>query len=202
MAKPDKSHFTALDCIWKYLIRYLDLGLYYLDGEFIGLLGYSDLDQANCLFNRRSITGYYFQYNRNLISQNSTLQYTVALSTCEAEYMALREAIKEAIYLSSILNQLKKEPKLGSFLLSIPPILTDSESARKLGENPEFHKRSKHIDITYHFIRECISEKRVKLAFVRTIEQLADGFTKGLNKSKHDFFIEGLNLRKPESSQV
>ena len=44
MAKPDKSHFTALDRIWKYLIRYPDLGLYYSDGEFIGLLGYSDSD--------------------------------------------------------------------------------------------------------------------------------------------------------------
>ena len=108
--------------------------------------------------------------------------------------MALREAIKEAIFLSSILGWLEKEPKLGSLLPSIPPVLTDSESARKLAENPEFHKRSKHIDITYHFIRECISEKRVKLAFVRTIEQLADGFTKGLGKAKHKAFIEGLNL--------
>ena len=108
--------------------------------------------------------------------------------------MALREAIKEAIFLSSILGWLEKEPKLGSLLPSIPPVLTDSESVRKLAENPEFHKRSKHIDITYHFIRECISEKRVKLAFVRTIEQLVDDFTKGLSKAKHKAFIEGLNL--------
>jgi len=50
------------------------------------------------------------------------------------------------------------------------PILTDSQSAMKLGENPEFHKRSKHIDITYQFIRECISEEKVKLVFVRTTE--------------------------------
>ena len=74
------------------------------------------------------------------------------------------------------------------------PILTDSQLAIKLGKNPEFHKRSKHIDITYHFIRECISEEKVKLVFVRTTEQLADGFTKGLNKTKYNAFIEGLNL--------
>ena len=49
-------------------------------------------------------------------------------------------------------------------------ILTDSESVRKLVENPEFHKRSKHIDIVYHFIRECIREKKVKLVFVQTID--------------------------------
>jgi len=121
----------------------------------------------------------------------------VALSSCEAEYMALREAIKEAIFLSSMLGWLEKEPKLGCLLPSTPPVLTDSESAQKLAKNPKFHKRSKHIDITYHFIRKCISEKRVKLAFVRTTEQLADGFTKGLGKAKHEAFIEGLNLQRP-----
>src|SRR5437667_12853936 len=110
--------------------------------------------------------------------------------------MALREAIKEAIFLSSILGWLEKEPKLGEFLPSIPPVLTDSESARKLAENPEFHKRSKHINITYHFIRECIRDQKVKLAFVRTSEQLADGFTKGLNRAKHEAFIEALNLQR------
>src|SRR5213083_2319518 len=196
MAKPDKFHFTALDRIWRYLIKYPNLGLCFsCENDLIGLLGYSDSDWANCLINRRSIIGYCFLFNRNLISWNSTLQHTVALSSCEAEYMALREAIKEAIFLSSILGWLEKEPKLGSLLPSIPPVLTDSESARKLAENPKFHKRSKHIDITYHFIRECISEKRVKLAFVRTIEQLADSFTKGLGKAKHEAFIEGLNLQ-------
>jgi len=69
-----------------------------------------------------------------------------------------------------MLGWLEKEPKLGCLLPSTPPVLTDSKSARKLAKNPKFHKRSKHIDITYHFIRECISKKRVKLAFVRTIE--------------------------------
>jgi len=103
MAKPDKSHFMALDRIWKYLIRYPDLGLCFSINENIRLLGFSDVDWANCLMNRRSTTGFCFLYNRNLISWNSTLQHTVALSTCEAEYMALKETFKEAIYLSGIL---------------------------------------------------------------------------------------------------
>jgi hypothetical protein len=111
--------------------------------------------------------------------------------------MALREATKEAIYLSSILKWLERERKLGITVSSITPIavLTDSDAAMKLAENPEFHKRSKHIDITYHFIRECISEGKIKLSFVRTHNQLADGFTKGLNAYKHSAFIEGLNLK-------
>ena len=74
------------------------------------------------------------------------------------------------------------------------PILTNNKSTRKLAENPKFHKRSKHIDIAYYFIRECIREKKVKSVFIRTTDQLADSFTKGLSKHKHDSFIEGLNL--------
>jgi len=200
MSKPDKSHFKALDRIWAYLIKYPNLGLYISDNENIGLLGFSDSDWANCLMNRRSTTGYCFLFNRNLISWNNTLQHTVAISSCEAEYMALKEACKEAIFLFEMLKWLenKLESKLKPLGDISPsktvPILTDSQLAMKLGENPEFHKRSKHIDITYHFIRECISEEKVKLVFVRTMEQLADGFTKGLNKTKHNAFIESLNL--------
>ena len=55
----------------------------------------------------------------------------------------------------------------------------------KLAENPKFHKRSKHIDITYHFIREYIKDKKVTVAFVKSVEQLIDGLTKGLNTVKH-----------------
>ena len=99
-----------------------------------------------------------------------------------------------------MLKWLENEQLGGVSSPSIVPVLTDSESARKLVENPEFHKRSKYIDIAYYFIRECIREKKVKLVFVRTIDQLADGFTKGLSKHKHDSFIEGLNLQRPKSS--
>ena len=55
----------------------------------------------------------------------------------------------------------------------------------KLAENPKFHKRSKYIDITYHFIRECIRDKKVTVAFVKSVEQLTDGLTKGLNVIKY-----------------
>ena len=99
-----------------------------------------------------------------------------------------------------MLKWLKNKQLGGVSSPSTMPVLTDSKSTRKLAENPEFHKRSKHIDIAYHFIREYIREKKVKSVFVRTTDQLADGFTKGLSKHKHDSFIEGLNLQRPKSS--
>jgi len=105
MSKPNKTHFAALDRIWGYLLRYPDLGLFFrFNQETLALVGYCDADWANCLMNRKSTTGYCFFFGRgNIISWNSALQKTVALSTCEAKYMAMREAIKEVIYLTNML---------------------------------------------------------------------------------------------------
>jgi len=70
MSKPDKYHFAALDRIWKYLLRYPDLGLSYSLNILgvVDLIGYCDLDWVSCLMNRRSITGYCFLFGRNIIS--------------------------------------------------------------------------------------------------------------------------------------
>ena len=122
------------------------------------------------------------------------MQKTVALSSCEAEYMAFKEAIKEAIYLNNLITYFNKLYNNNN--IRIPTLLTDSESALKLANNPEFHKRSKHIDITYHFIREAILDKKVDLIYVNTKKQLADGFTKALDNIKHKNFINCLNLKE------
>ena len=110
--------------------------------------------------------------------------------------MAIREAIKEVIYLTNILQWLNQALKLGLELKQkVTPLLTDSDSAIKLAENPKFHKWLKHINITYHFIRECIRDKKVIVAFVKSAEQLTDGLTKGLNAIKHQALLEGFNLK-------
>jgi len=108
--------------------------------------------------------------------------------------MAYKEIIKEIIYLQNVIDYINKL-LYNKELNSIPTLLTDSESALKLANNPEFHKRSKHIDITYHFIREAINKEQVKLVHIGTNQQLADGFTKGLDINKHRNFINSLNLR-------
>jgi phosphotransacetylase len=128
----------------------------------------------------------------NIISWNSMLQKTTALSSCEAEYMALKESAKESIYLNNMIKEFARLIKLD---IENMVLFTDSESAMKLGENAEFHKRSKHIDIQYHFIRECIEEKRIILAYIPTKRQLADGFTKGVDNNKHKAFIAGMGLK-------
>jgi hypothetical protein len=88
----------------------------------------------------------------------------------------------------------------------VTPLLTDSDLAMKLAENPEFHKQLKYINITYYFICECIRDKKVTVAFVKSAEQLADGLTKGLNAVKHRALLEGFNLKakseEPMSERV
>jgi len=105
MANPDKLHFKALDRIWKYLNKYPTLGLYYnCNNPYNILKGYCDSDWGGDINSRKSTSGFIFFYNNNLISWTSTLQKTVALSSCEAEYMALKEATKESIYLNNVLS--------------------------------------------------------------------------------------------------
>ena len=78
----------------------------------------------------------------------------------------------------------------------VPLLLTNSESALKLANNPEFHKRSKYIDITYHFIREVIIDKKANLIYISNKNQLANGFIKGLDNIKYKAFISALNLKE------
>ena len=172
--------------------------LYNCQGDNLYIKGYSDADWAGDLDGRRSTTSYIFSLSsdiglNNPVSWNSMLQKSVALSSCEAEYMAMKEAIKEAIYLANIFNYINIQLGLG-YLPNIPTILVDNESAIKLGQNPEFHKRSKHIDIQYHYIREAIQEGKVKLTYINTKRQLADLLTKNVNGPLFEEFTKLANL--------
>jgi hypothetical protein len=119
------------------------------------------------------------KWNTNIISWNSKLQNSIAQSTCEAEYYALREVINEIIYLTGFINWIK-DKLLIKEENKIPTILIDNEAARKLAENPEFHKKTKHIDLMYHYTREVVSTKKVSLVHISTTYEIADFLTKNL----------------------
>ena len=95
---------------------------------------------------RKSLTGYYFTLFGNVISWKSSLQFVVALSTTEAEFMALTEATKEALCLQGLIG------KFGVKQATVP-VFSDSQSAIHLSKNQDVHERTKHIDIRLHFIR-------------------------------------------------
>ena len=109
-----------------------------------------------------------------LVSWRSRKQPCVALSTTEAEYIALASTGQEAVWLQELYQQLDSE-QTGPTL-----IYEDNQSTIAMSKNPQFHGRAKHIGIKFHFIREQVANKKVELKYCRTDEMLADMFTKGL----------------------
>lgn len=191
MSNPGPEHFKVLDKLWKYLATNPEYGLHY-HSESPELAGYCDSDWGGDLETRRSTTGFIYLFRGTPLSWNSKLQKTTALSSCEAEYMALKEAIKEQEYLKAIGNALPFFPTL----LNPELLYTDSQSAIQLANNPGHHYRTKHIDIQYHFVRQKVQEKDCNLVYVPTEQQLADFLTKAIPALKWKAFIQGIGLIK------
>ena len=183
----NKSHWTAAKRVLRYIKETQDLGLkYQKTGK--PLHGYVDADWANCTIDRRSYTGYTFILGGCPISWEARKQRTVALSSTEAEYMALSESSKEASYLKRFLEN------AGVNNLIQVRIFCDNNGARKLAENPVFHNRSKHIDVRHHHVREVIGRGEIVVEYTPTDEMAADIFTKGLSRQKHVKCVELLGL--------
>ena len=165
----------------KHVLRYLkgtsDKGLVFKkSNQSLSLIGYCDADWGSSE-DRRSITGYGFQMNENgpLISWKSRKQPTVALSTCEAEYMSLSSAIQEAKFLLQLLKDFLVESS------NPVSLFCDNQGAIALAKNPVQHQRSKHIDIRYHFIRHEIKKGLINVMYVTSNDNVADMFTKALS---------------------
>ncbi|CAH2109021.1 unnamed protein product [Euphydryas editha] len=153
------------------------------------LEGYVDADWASDTTDRRSYTGYCFIKSESAISWESKKQRTVALSSCEAEYMAMSEACREAIYLRNL------EIESKGFCNRIV-LYSDSQSALKLANNHQSHKRSKHIDVRYNFIRDVINNDIIETKYLPTASMPADLLTKGLPSIKHYRFMKAIGMVK------
>ncbi|GJZ99349.1 retrotransposon protein, putative, ty1-copia subclass [Tanacetum coccineum] len=140
-------------------------------GKHVDVDGFVDADYAKDPDKGRSITGYVFMVHGCVVSWKATLQHVVALSTTEAEYMALTEAVKESIWLKGLLIE------LGVNLRSVI-VNCDNQSAIHLSRNAMFHERTKHINVRYHFIREIVESKEIEVAKIGTKDNAADAFTK------------------------
>ena len=115
-------------------------------GSNIALQGYVDVDMAGDRDNRRITTGYVFTVGGTTISLVSKIQSVVALSTMEAEYVAVTEASKEIFWLQRFMDELGKKHDMGT-------LYSDIQSAINLAKNSPFHSRTKHIQLKYHFIQ-------------------------------------------------
>ena len=180
MEAPGKEHWAAVKHILRYLKGTMGYGCKYERGAELKpiLVGYSDSDYAGDPEDRKSTTGIGYFLGSSLVTWASQKQRIVALSSCEAEYVAAAAAACQGIWLNRLIADM-----LGTKEMTVK-LLMDNMSAIALSKNPVHHDRSKHIDTRYHFLRECIEEGKVEVDHVGTAEQLADLFTKSLGRVK------------------
>lgn len=137
---------------------------------------------------RKSVSAYVFNLESGAIAWSSKKQASVALSSAEAEYIAASGAACEAIWLRRVLEDL-------GFKQEKPTVIyCDSKSAIDLSKNPVMHKRSKHIELRYHLLRDMVVQKQICLEYCSTHCQLADMLTRGLTKEKFMFYLKPLGV--------
>ena len=170
---PKMEHWEAAKRVLRYIKGTVGEGLAYSPGEEIAVWGYSDASYGSDDETKRGRSGFVFISGGAAVSWGSKLQDVVALSSTEAEYMAICHAMQEGLYLRMLQQEMGANPESGGTLL-----LVDNQSSIKLAKNPVFHKRSKHIAIRFHFIREKVESEEFNLEFVRTLAMAADQLTK------------------------
>jgi transposase InsO family protein len=190
LSAPGKRHWEEVKRTLRYLRGTSSLGLQFGGkGEVATtLVGYTDADWAGDLDDRKSTCGYVFILGGAAISWKSKKQASVALSSTQAEYMALSEAGKEAVWLRGLLKELGQEQSKPTV------IFNDNISSQALAENPVYHDRSKHIDIRYHFIRELVETKVVDLEHLKTKAMVADVMTKPQPKDRHKWSCDRMGM--------
>lgn len=137
----------------------------------------------------KSTIGYVFYLGSTTSTWNSKKENVVALSSCEAEYVVASSTVCEAIWLKNLLKELN-HPQEESTIIYV-----DNKSAIELAKNSVQHGRSKHIDTMFHFIRNHVKQKTIKLEYYNTIEQVADIFTKALPTEAFKKLIEMLGMK-------
>jgi hypothetical protein len=190
MANPGKRHWNTVKWIFRYLKGTTDYGITFVRQKSdLSVVGYVDADYAGDLDDRRSTTGYVFTLAGGPICWKSMIQSTVAMSTTEAEYMAVAKAVKEALWLTGLVKE------LGIQQVGVP-LYCDSQSAIYLAKNQVYHARTKHIDVRFHKIRELVATSELLLEKVHTSENAAYMLTKPITTDKFKHCLDLTNVSR------
>ncbi|GKD32151.1 retrovirus-related pol polyprotein from transposon TNT 1-94 [Tanacetum coccineum] len=176
MAEPGREHWEAVKRILRYIKGTSNVALCFGESDLI-VKGYIDSDYAGDLDGSKSTTRYVFTLCGGSVSWVLKLQSVVAMSTTEAEYVAVAQASKEAVWLKMLLEELGHEQKKIT-------LFCDNQSALYLARNPAFHSKTKHIRVQYHFAREKVKEGTVDMQKIYTDDNVADYLTKAINGDK------------------
>jgi hypothetical protein len=182
MVAPTKSHMTAAKHVLRYLKGTAGLGLRYergADDKSNIIDGYTDATWANVPKTSRSLSGYVFFLNQAAVSWKCSVQKVVSLSTAEAEYISLCEAVREAVYLRNLMQEMglpQAKPTI---------VYEDNQPCIHLSWNPTTSNRLKHIAMRFNFVREKLEAGVVDVQYCPTADNVADALTKILPKPMH-----------------
>ncbi|KAF7334034.1 hypothetical protein MVEN_02308800 [Mycena venus] len=192
-------HLTAVKRVYRYLHGTVNLGITYsaspdsnvvMHADFSEPRLYSDADWGNVVDDRKSISGFVTTLTGGAVTWSSKKQPTVALSTMEAEYIALSHAVRENLWLRQLFSE------LDCSATSPTPVFVDNRRTIDFTFNAGFHARSKHINIRHHFIRDAVASNKVSLHHCTSEENVADIFTKPLARPQHENQVHKLGMTR------
>ena len=200
--EPKQDHEEAVKRICRYLLKTKDKGLVFRPDKRRGLECYVDADFAGSWHNRsshdpissHSRTGYVICYGGCPITWSSKLQPLIALSTTEAEYIALSTALRDVINIQHLMKELRSK---GFNLHDATPIMhcrvfEDNKSCIEIATNHKTRPRTKHLAVRLHHFREHVVQKNISIQYINTKHQLGDIFTKGLPRDQHQYLCKRL----------
>jgi hypothetical protein len=188
MHAPRDVHLTMLKRILRYVKGTPSLGVQLRTITTPTLTVYSDADWAGCPDTRRSTSGFCVFLGSSLISWSSKRQTTVSRSSAEAEYRAIANAVSESSWLRQLLGELRCPVNIATIAFC------DNISSVYMSRNPVHHRRTKHIELDIHFVREKVAIGELRVTHVPSARQLADVFTKGLPSTLFFDFRHSLSV--------
>ncbi|XP_019098255.1 PREDICTED: uncharacterized protein LOC109131584 [Camelina sativa] len=198
MHKPTTVHWEAVKRVLRYLVGTEKKGIFFSASTPTTLHAYSDADWAGCRDDYLSTGGYLVYLGRQPVSWSSKKQSGVARSSTEAEYRALTAAASEVKWVTYLMSE------LGIQSPATPVLFCDNIGATYLSANPVFHSRMKHLALDYHFVREQVQAKQLRVAHISSADNLADALTKPLPRQRFDTLCHKIGLcnRRPSCGGV
>ena len=188
MHDPRKRYQEAVYQIIRYLKGCPGRGLMFSRHGHLKIEGYTDADRTGALDDRKSTSGYCTFLGSNLVTWRSKKQNVVARSSAEAEYRALAQGVCKVIWLKQLMTELRLSRT------SPMSLFCDNKTAINIANNPVQHDRIKYIEIDRHFIKEKLDQRVIYLTFIKSSEQLADIYTKGLSTPIFSYICNKMGL--------
>ena len=188
-SNPGIDHWNALMHVIGYIKNTMDHGLTYHRDYEISPNAFVDADYGGCKDTRRSTSGYVFMMAGGAVAWSSKRQATVALSTVEAEYVAMSRCAQQMVWMQSWLDEVAIEHSLPGLIKG------DNRGAIALTKNTKDHGKVKHIDIRHHYIRDLVKSGNITMEQVPSADNLADLFTKPLPRDHHHRLLLALNIQ-------